>query len=100
MTENLVLNVAITGPCSWVVSVRSVLHGTSTPDPGAPFALSGPAGGGQWSATVLSTGQANWSLGTHDMTIVVGATVTSVSHGLLVCAWTPPGQRSSSATVC
>jgi hypothetical protein len=29
----------------------------------------------------------------------VGRT-TAVSHGLLICAWKPPGQRSASSTTC
>jgi hypothetical protein len=99
MSENFVLGLAV-GPCLWVVTVQSVLHGTSTADPSSPYLLSGPITGGQWSDTVAASGQAGWSVGIHDMTVVIGGTSSSVTHGLLVCGWTPPGQRSSSSTDC
>ncbi len=100
MTENVVLNLAVNGGCLWAATVVSVLHGTATSDPGAPYALTGPPAGGQWSATIGSLGQANWSVGTHDMTVLLAGRTTSISHGLLICAWKPPGQHSPLATVC
>jgi Tfp pilus assembly protein PilV len=99
MSENLALNLNISTTCLWIVSVTSVLHGTTTVDPGAPYVLSGPVGGGQWSATIASSGQ-SWPVGTHDMTVLLGGSATTITNGLLVCAWTPPGQRSSSANAC
>jgi hypothetical protein len=100
MTENLGLNLAVNGSCASVATVQAVLHGTTTADPGSPFTLAGPSGGGQWSVTIGSNGQSNWTVGIHDLSIVLGGRPTSVSAGLLICDWTPPGQRSSSSTVC
>ena len=100
MTENVVLNLAVNGACLWAATVVSYLHGTATSDPGAPYALTGLPIGGQWSVTVGSSGQGNWSVGTHDLTVLLGGRTTSISHGLLICAWKPPGQRSALATVC
>jgi hypothetical protein len=100
MTENIILNLSVNGYCPWAATVVSFLHGTLTADPGSPYVLAGLPTGGQWSATVASSGHSNWSVGTHDMTILVAGTPTSVSHGLLICAWKPPGQRSSLSTTC
>jgi prepilin-type N-terminal cleavage/methylation domain-containing protein len=100
MTENIALNLSVNGTCVWVVVASSVLHGTSTVDPNAPYVFVGAPIGGQWSATILSSGQTNWSVGIHDMSILLSGRATTVTHGLLICAWTPPGQRSSSANVC
>jgi Tfp pilus assembly protein PilV len=100
MSENIVLNLAVNGACPWPVTVSSVLHGTTTADPGAPYVLAGPPTGGQWVATVVTIGQANWSVGTHDMTVLMTGTITPVSHGLLVCAYKPKGQRSPLSTAC
>ena len=100
MTENVALNLSVNGPCVWVVVASSVLHGTSIADPNAPFVFVGAPIGGQWSATILSAGQTNWSVGIHDMSILLSGHATTVTHGLLICAWSPPGQRASSANVC
>jgi hypothetical protein len=100
MAENIGLNLSISNLCSWAVSVTSVLRGTSTLDPNAPYALTGPQSGGQWSATIPSSGQTNWSVGVHDMTVQLSGSATSVARGLLICAWKAPGQRSSTATSC
>ncbi len=100
MSENVILNLTVNGACPWLATVVSVLHGTLTSDPASPYLLVGPATGGQWSATVSSSNQAGWSVGTHDMTIILRGTATSVTHGLLICAWKAPGQRSSSSTTC
>ena len=99
MSENVVLNLNISTTCLWIVAVKSVLHGTTTLDAGAPYLLAGPLGGGQWSATIASSGQA-WSVGTHDMTVLLAGNATTVTNGLLVCAWIPPGQRLSSPNAC
>jgi Tfp pilus assembly protein PilV len=98
MTENVVLNLAITGSCFLSVTVNSVLHGTMASDPGSPYSLSGPSGGGQWSYTIPSSGQAGWSVGTHDLTVLIGGSATSVTHGLLVCAYTK--NPSALSTTC
>ncbi len=100
MTENIALNLSVNGTCVWVVVASSVLHGTSTLDPNAPYVFVGAPIGGQWSATIVSSGQTNWSVGIHDMNILLSGHATTVTHGLLICAWSPPGQRSSSANVC
>jgi prepilin-type N-terminal cleavage/methylation domain-containing protein len=100
MSENVILNLTVNAPCPWLASVVSVLHGTLTADPASPYVLFGLPTGGQWSATISSSGQSGWSVGTHDMTIVLVGRTTAVSHGLLICAWKPPGQRSASSTTC
>jgi hypothetical protein len=100
MSENVILNLTVNGACQWPASVASVLHGTLTADPASPYALAGPAAGGQWSAVISSSGQNGWSVGTHDMTVFLAGQATSVTHGLLICAWKAPGQRSSSSTTC
>jgi len=71
-----------------------------TADPGAPYQLLGPPAGGQWSTTVASSGQAGWAVGIHDMTVRLSGTATLVTHGLLICTWMPPGQRSASSNAC
>jgi hypothetical protein len=100
MSENLVLSLSVNGLCALVTTVASVLHGTVTADPGAPYQLLGPVAGGQWSTTVASSGQAGWAVGIHDMTVRLSGTATLVTHGLLICTWMPPGQRSASSNAC
>ncbi len=100
MTENVGLSLSVNGLCSLLATVVSVLHGTVTVDPGAPYLLVGLSTGGLWSSTIAASGQAGWTVGTHDMTVLLSGSATLVTHGLLVCAWTPPGQRSSSANAC
>jgi hypothetical protein len=34
------------------------------------------------------------------MTVLVAGSATSISHGILVCAWSAPKKRSASATTC
>jgi len=99
MTENIGLSVNVTGSCSASITVAS--SGTNgAADPGSPYPLSGPSSGGQWSGTIASSGSTAWTLGTHTMTVYVNGSAISLSHGLLVCAYMPPGQRSPSPTSC
>jgi hypothetical protein len=100
MSESPVLNLAVNGVCALVATVQSVLQGATTADPGAPYTLVGLPAGGQWAVTVAANGQPGWQVGIHNLTVRLAGAPTSVAHGLLVCGWTPPGQRSSSATVC
>jgi prepilin-type N-terminal cleavage/methylation domain-containing protein len=100
MSENVSLIVQVSGNCTGVVTVQSVLHGTTTADPSSPYPLSGPASGGQWSGTILSNGQSGWSVGTHDMTVYLNGVATTLVHSLLVCAHVGNGQQNNNPGTC
>jgi prepilin-type N-terminal cleavage/methylation domain-containing protein len=99
LTENIGLSVNVTGSCSASVTVGSVGTNGAT-DPGSPYPLSGPSSGGQWAGTIFSSTWPAPTVGTHTMTVYVNGSAIALSHGLLVCAYIPPGQRSSSPTSC
>jgi|GEM_PF-3844525 len=101
MSENLNLVLSAAGSCSGTTYTVAPAPGSSATDPGSPYTLTAVSST-QWTATVLSSGQAGWVTGEHSFELYAGGTQLSppVAQSFLVCAWTPPGQRSSSSSQC
>ncbi len=101
MSENLSLVLDTSGSCSGPFSVAASPQGSTTPDPGSPYALP-IANSGQWSGAVDSAGQAGWALGEHSFTVDLSGLPVSppVAQTFLVCSYLPASERSSSQNQC
>jgi Tfp pilus assembly protein PilV len=98
MTDDLDLVAGTTGTCS-NFTVNSELVGSTTQDPGSPWALTAGSGG-QFSYTVASMGTA-WTTGQHEFTLSINGTATNEQQSLEVCSFASGnGQKSTSGNSC
>ena len=113
MSENLDLATGLIGCQNGTVQVSASPVGSSLSDPGSPYTLTlqssanAQAGssasssqGAQFVGTVYSAGQSGWVTGQHLFNVVYDGSDVGVSASILVCAWMPPSERSSSQNEC
>lgn len=99
MTDNLDLVASTTGTCS-TLTVYSELVGSTTQDPGFPYALQAGSGG-QFTQTVNSIGSQYWTTGQHEFTLYINGTATNEQQSLEVCSFSSGnGQKTSSGNSC
>lgn len=99
MSEALDLAVNVGGSCTPAPTITVEATAPSGgADPGSPYGMTGV--GGSWTGSVQPTG--TWQLGTHAFGLLVDGSAPSpaVTYSFLVCAWTPPGQRTNSPGTC
>ncbi len=97
MTVDLNFTLAATGSCGGGYRVYSK-NSANVADPGSPWNLTGS--GTNFAGQALTNGASGWAVGQHVFTVYDGATATTATHSLLVCAYVKVSSRSSNANQC